>query len=340
MTVCLSTTLRAPLDMTLDSVHYHLNLGVDKMYLFFDDPGDVAVERFAGEARVTVMRCDEKHWRSVGLAGDEASTIENRQSANTTAALAMARAAGHDWLIHLDGDGLICSSVPLPTLTNVPDEIDVVLVPLMEAVPDRLDHIHPFREVRDFKTTGLKQNVWRRYSFPQTQRHRSQHDPFERALRWARRFRVRAAMGDEYFRGATAPRPLIRVTDKVESVRVLGPTLAGDLTPRAMVTNHAALLHFDAYDFEVWRLKWKRRLDGTASAERMRPARRRLKRQFDVAFDAGDEQTLQEMFRQWHMATWRERMVLRSLGLLRRISLDQRLFELPSDGGSASLRPP
>jgi hypothetical protein len=42
---CIVTTLQAPLHETLMFVNYHLNIGADHIYLFFDDPGDAAAER-------------------------------------------------------------------------------------------------------------------------------------------------------------------------------------------------------------------------------------------------------------------------------------------------------
>ena len=39
-------------------VNYHLNIGVDHIYLFFDDPTDAAADALARRARVTAVRCD------------------------------------------------------------------------------------------------------------------------------------------------------------------------------------------------------------------------------------------------------------------------------------------
>ena len=41
--ICTVTTGKVSLRNTLDFVNYHLNIGIDHMYMFFDDPKDVAI---------------------------------------------------------------------------------------------------------------------------------------------------------------------------------------------------------------------------------------------------------------------------------------------------------
>ncbi len=62
--ICLFTTIRATLADTLAFVYYHLNIGVDHHYLFFDDPDDPSINVLAREKRVTCIRCDADHWRN------------------------------------------------------------------------------------------------------------------------------------------------------------------------------------------------------------------------------------------------------------------------------------
>ena len=42
--ICTSTTLKTSLKSTLDFVNYHMNIGIDHMFLFFDDPKDEAIK--------------------------------------------------------------------------------------------------------------------------------------------------------------------------------------------------------------------------------------------------------------------------------------------------------
>ncbi|MCJ7725859.1 MAG: hypothetical protein MUP76_05660, partial [Acidimicrobiia bacterium] len=136
----------------------------------------------------------------------------------------------------------------------------------------------------------------------------------------------RTSRGSEYYRGAYMARAIIRITDRVGRVLVKGPLLADGRRPRARIADDANLLHFDAYSYGLWLLKWQWRRDGSATPLQMRAERGRLMDEFETACRAGEEAGLRRLFRRWHMVAGWERIVLRSLGLLRRIRIDPALF--------------
>jgi len=321
--------------MTLDFVRYHLNFGVDLMYLYFDDPNDPALAALADEERVVLQPCDAAHWKHLGLAGTPLS-IEQRLRANGKDALRKARARGADWLIHIDADELLHAEVPLvEVLAAVPARCEVLLLPLREAVPSRPDHRRPFREITGFKITGIKPRAWRRYrirqaSKPQWRKHR-------RRLRLARITRCPTIIDGEYFRGSIMPRAITRLATDAEVLPVSGPVATGRNRPKAQITNRAAVLHFDAYDFDAWHRKWEFRLDGTGRATALRPARRASKAEFDKAHALGDATQLEHLYRRWHMISSWESRVLRSLGLLRTIRIDPALFATPDRSGPEAM---
>lgn len=148
--ICTTTTLKAPVPDTLAFVDYHLRVGIDRMYLFFDDPDDRAIDRLRNVQQVTCTACDEKHWERLQV--DPSATITTKMEANATRALHRARVAGAHWLIHLDSDEvLFCEESVHELLDGVPASADVVLFPPMEAVPQRLFYERPFEEITLFK---------------------------------------------------------------------------------------------------------------------------------------------------------------------------------------------
>ena len=108
--IATATTLRAPIGETLNFVHYYLNLGVDKIYLFFDDPSDPAVDFVDIFPHVTSVRCDIDHWNGKD---PRQMPIEERQHFNGLIALEMARKEGCQWLIHVDFDEFIYLKKPI-----------------------------------------------------------------------------------------------------------------------------------------------------------------------------------------------------------------------------------
>lgn len=102
----------------LDSfITYHLSIGFEHIFLFFDDPNDPSIEQARKYSNVTITVNDDelkKRWKSSKLyAADKLmarrariSPITERQSLNVEIALELAREKGLDWLLHIDIDEL------------------------------------------------------------------------------------------------------------------------------------------------------------------------------------------------------------------------------------------
>ncbi len=106
--ICLFTTIRATLADTLAFVYYHLNIGVDHHYLFFDDPDDPSINVLSREKRVTCIRCDADHWRiHAGSFRESDRSTVNKQKINSEVASKMAREQAYTWIGQIDADELI-----------------------------------------------------------------------------------------------------------------------------------------------------------------------------------------------------------------------------------------
>jgi hypothetical protein len=101
----------------LDSfVSYHLAIGFDHLFLFFDDPRDPDLVRVHGHRSVTAIPCDtslRKAWARLPRYPDHAPFIDTdvmtRQILNVVIAMRLARQQGYSWLLHIDADELFYS---------------------------------------------------------------------------------------------------------------------------------------------------------------------------------------------------------------------------------------
>jgi hypothetical protein len=158
MRVGIVATVREPGRPIESFVRYHLALGFQRVYLFFDSPDDPDRAFVPSDARVEVIHPDDRlrrQWRRTGLACLEFAEREvmARQILNVGVALDLATRDGIDWLLHMDGDELFFSEEPVEwhfaALTAAGAE--VAHYDNFEALPQRPDVRNPFLESSWFK---------------------------------------------------------------------------------------------------------------------------------------------------------------------------------------------
>ncbi len=134
--------------------------GVDRLYLYLDDPSEPTRDLVAGLPGVVLVDSGPSERKAYGslvlssrLLPHVATEVMARQCLNAELALARAQSDGVDWLLHLDADELIeDSDVPLKVaLGELPKEVDVVSLWNDEAVPDGEQVDDPFAEVTLFR---------------------------------------------------------------------------------------------------------------------------------------------------------------------------------------------
>jgi hypothetical protein len=147
----------------LDSfVAYHLAVGFEHIYLFFDDPADPDLPRVAANPRVSAIPCDtalRRAWMSLPGYSDQADFVDvevmARQLLNVELAMTLARERGLGWLLHIDADELFYPNAESAAQHFAWLEgtgfFDTMTYRNHEAVPERDDIGDFFREVDLFK---------------------------------------------------------------------------------------------------------------------------------------------------------------------------------------------
>ena len=127
--------VRGPTEDVLRFVAHHLDLGVDFMYIYMDEPNRRTFRALRMHPKVRVRVCDDAFWEKRGRARPEKHQV--RQSAHATFAY---RNTPLDWLTHIDVDEFLWSSTPIAeVLQEVPDTIQAARVRPMEALAGNND---------------------------------------------------------------------------------------------------------------------------------------------------------------------------------------------------------
>ena len=163
-TAAIVTTL-ADADLVMESfIRYHLLIGFDHLFLFFDDPSDRSFRKAAKYPRVTAIRRDaslRRAWeRSVLYGEDEAlrkfvdKEVMARQELNVGIAIKLALKMKIQWLLHIDIDELFfpfCNGVGTHFKSLTEENVGRVTYLNYEAIPERLYIGDYFKEVTLFK---------------------------------------------------------------------------------------------------------------------------------------------------------------------------------------------
>jgi hypothetical protein len=306
--------LKAPVEQVEAFVVYHLRMGAEQLFLFFDDPEDPAIAHVENKERVTVIRCDQAYW--AGVPEVEKAQVIQRQAFNSVAALRLAHERALQWLVFIDVDELLYASRPISSMfAEVPHHIDTVVFVPLEAVPESIDPSCPF-------SSG-----WFR-SVPCSVRRRRIVLMVAVLLGCKRSF-----VGQRYFRGHNQGKSAVRLSANPLCMRAHRPRFSGRWC-QAHSFDDARVLHFESNGFLAWKSKMERWL----ATDWMEQGRgRRLQDQL-LPFSRIQQQpldqqdaSLRELYKSiYFIDPWR-RVLLRALRLLKRVDLDPTLFESPRE---------
>lgn len=110
---CIVTTLRAADKVLRTFIDYHIGIGFNHVYLFFDDPAEVPKDAPYAVSDVTFIRNDtilKGLWRKTYSYERYKESLDDevmaRQIVNVEVARDLALEEGYDWILHIDIDEL------------------------------------------------------------------------------------------------------------------------------------------------------------------------------------------------------------------------------------------
>ncbi len=333
--LCMVTTLKTSLEKTLAFTYYHLNNGVDHVYLFFDDPQDPAVDILAPEPRVTCIRCDTSYWEGQGgWAEQQGSILQKKQSLNSKVAIERARNAGFEWIAHIDSDELMYAVGGLKqAISNLPQEIQVGRFAVLEAIAEMDPVKLPFRDLHFFKH-GQLAPVKKKF-----------FDIDDRTLVSIRTqviiYRLRSLcalllgcsqLRRDFIKGHFVGKCIARTSAPIDCFYPHFPIPVLPHRLRLGYIQKAHLLHFIIPDYPNWLGKRGKAYQDYQINGIPHDFSKHLIRQYEEFISRsqkGDEQELVEYFRSRYLFSTRQLKVLRALGLVSEIHLPGEIFKAP-----------
>lgn len=300
--VAIISTVKAPLRELHMFINYHLNIGIDKIILFFDDPHDVGARTLSHHRQIITVACSSEYWLT--NSNGRPDSLAERQLVNVNVGAQIARSQGCQWIVHIDHDELIN---PLTDFKRVLADCraDAVKFHMLEAVPERekYDNIYIptlFRE-KPTRVQLLAAKICGCTS--------SFH-------------------ADSYFRGHTASKMAFNVNSKIIEFGVHGPNKCRRGTSIKNARS-IRLLHYDCIGIDVWKSKWDRRIDASGKVidfSVMSRTRAEQFRTYRQTKQTGIEE-LSRLYTRLYMIPEHEKAILFRLGMLKEIKLDRTLFE-------------
>lgn len=274
------------------------------LFIFFDDPLDINFNYFQSyHKKVYCILCDTAHWKA--LSCHAKSSIESRQINNANWALAVAREKKIDWISHIDIDELIYTQKNIKhILEKLPQSTDILWLPPLEAVPERLNCKHPFKTLHTFKCLNHKEDQYY-----------NGHNPT-------------AYFQGEYFRGHIGGKSITRISDKIADLGLHQPIAKKPYTLKTTTLTSSKLLHYDCYDYPSWFTKWVRRIDGTATAGG-RDNRKQQCTSFETIYHKNDPNELIALYKNLYFIPKKTQKSLRKRNMLVNIYINQALFYHP-----------
>lgn len=303
---CIVSTIKATKREMLEFVSYHLNIGIDHIFLFFDNPKDKNFSLFLVNKQVTSIACTDEHWQKLGF--PKPDYIETRQKANANYAINLAQKKHIKWIMHIDIDELVYPEKPLKELLEyTPNDISYIWMRPYEAVPNNIEHSSAFQEINLFKV----------YS----------DSKIKHLIDMENKTHLKNILYQgQYFRGHTGGKSLVNLA-KSENIKCLGihrPVFRCKDVKSLEISN-LSLLHYDCATFKSWLKKWERRYDGSATFNGRRN-RKEQYNEFIKAYLSDSEQKLMMLYQRYYILTNEEKKLLNKHGLIRKTNIPNYLF--------------
>lgn len=304
--VAIISTVKGGLEELTLFINYHLNIGIDKIILFFDDPSDNCIEHVSSTYKnIHAVRCTNEYWLEKFSYRPDLHT--ERQVVNVNEGVGIAKELGCQWIIHIDRDELIYSAKNLKSVLE-DSESDVIKFSIREAIPEVENYKNIF-EPKTFKVPN----------------------PSSRKVKVAKLFGCNSVFcGDGYFKGHTRSKVAIKITSKIQKVAIHQPLEYDKENTKFIDTEEVKLLHFDSIGFHDWYQKFSNKPENFSKKPNVkRGAYRKLLIQEFVDAQSKGMKHLHSLYKEKYMISPNKIFILSLLKMTEKIPINQRLFEMP-----------
>ncbi len=289
------STIKCPFDELVLFVNYHLNIGIDKIILFFDDPDDKGISFFENNENVICTACNKEYWLNKQK-NNTPFSLDERLLINVNEGVEIARKLNCTWIIQIDGDELIYSKENIASLLEN-TTADAVRLSILEAVSEKEEYETIFQPSLFKIKSGSKK------------------------IKLAKALGCNQAIyNNEYFRGHTASKMFVKISPKI---RQYGNHRVKEHegTLDVITSKKIILLHYDCVGINNWRIKWDARVITQGKANNMRTNRIQQYKEYESAQQLG-ENAQKKLFTRMHCINNYEKLILFMLRMLRVIKLD------------------
>ncbi|PIB26590.1 hypothetical protein BFP76_11895 [Amylibacter kogurei] len=261
--IAITLTHAGVMDQLVNVVNWHLNQGVEHVFIYLDRPLNDYSELFSSDPRVSITHCTMDYWKT-RIKGRVIS-VEAKQMFALKTSLDLAKEMGIRYVASIDSDELVYAPQPLADLLDQQHEnFGSFMLSVVEARHSPTSDVtNPFGA-----DIFLKRNI---------------------ATTWfgARKGKYSSLQRKGFF-GYTTGKTIYKIPANYESIGVHRPSPKNDeLKVSKLEPSFGHILHFDCGNIETWRAKWTQRLIGTTLARGMREKRRQQLTLFADAYTEG-----------------------------------------------------
>lgn len=296
--IAIVSTVRASFEDLKCFIHYHINTGFDKIYLFFDDPNDVGIKYADKFSNVKYTICDKTYWSQFQDSKNE--TILDRQCLNAAVGLKMAKKDNIDWLTHIDSDELVYPVLNIKEYLSE-TKADVLRMKLYEAQAESFKYTHSFEPIlfrRQLKSNEIK-------------------------------FLIQNGLGhtlefNHFLRAHTLSKVFFRVGILNLEVHIHGVMRDGVFL-KTIPSESIYLLHYDSTRFSEWKRKWEIREKATMGSISLK-RQGQVKKYYD-ACKLGENELI-KVYQDIYFFSSEEIRKLKEFNFLEEIFIQKEKFEI------------
>jgi hypothetical protein len=326
--ICLVSTVKSPIEQLKSFVNYHLNIGIDHIFLFFDNPKDIAIEFFEKNNKISCFKCDSKHWKKIKSQKDLMKKVtlkynkegylclDERQQLNANFAFELAKKEKYYWVIHLDSDELLYSKKPIKKILSKYKNFDVLRILAIEAVPEKLSYDNTLKKISLFKNFG----VISRYYY----RHKKLLQKLAPNLK---KNEGKTKLRTMYFSGAAAGKSIISTSSKINNIGIHEPSVKDNYKLKYAFPKKINILHFECKSFDDWKNKWTKVFDNPKDTIGYKKGVNSFYDEFAIAHKNKDYKKMEELYKKNYFISKTKKRILMFFGLLKRIRLNRKLFK-------------